>query len=332
MLNPGARPGDALVAPLLALGQRLVPMALPLDLVAEAVFLQPGFTLRRRIAPVGIHIPARVGRVEDVVEVLAVVGAGRVGLDLADDLVLLVDVDGELVAEVALAVLLGPGGVDVLLAPLGGLPAGRHRALLDQVLLAPAGVLRGRRHQGRVDDLTAARDEAFLEQLRRDAIEQRLRAGFADAILEGPHGGAIGDVRRIGQPAEALVAHAIKQLVLHLLVRQGVQPLQDQDAHHRLGRIRRAAALRADRPGRDAIDLGCQGREVDIRLDLGKRIAQGVDLLAVVIKGEQVSLDGATGFHRCRRETDSERGNFTKAGRGEVFRGARESFAEIVAE
>jgi len=37
MLDPGARPGDALVAPLLTLGQQLVAVALVLDLVAEAV-------------------------------------------------------------------------------------------------------------------------------------------------------------------------------------------------------------------------------------------------------------------------------------------------------
>ena len=155
MLDPRPRPGDALVAPLLAVGQRLVPVALALDLVPETVFLQPGFALGRRIAPVGIDVPARVGGVEHVVEVLAVVRARRVGLDLADDLVFCVDVDGELVAEVALAVLLGPGGVEVLLAPLRGLPAGRHGTLLDQGFLAAAVVLLGRRHQGRVDDLGA---------------------------------------------------------------------------------------------------------------------------------------------------------------------------------
>ncbi len=40
--TPRARLGDALVAPLLAVRQRLIAMSLPLDLVAEAVFLGPG--------------------------------------------------------------------------------------------------------------------------------------------------------------------------------------------------------------------------------------------------------------------------------------------------
>ncbi len=53
MLDPRPRPGDALGAPLLTVGQQLVPVALPLDLTSEAVFLQPGFAIGRRIAPVG---------------------------------------------------------------------------------------------------------------------------------------------------------------------------------------------------------------------------------------------------------------------------------------
>src|SRR5574340_912982 len=164
VLDPGARLGDTLVTPLLALGQRLVALALPLDPVAEAVLLQPGLTPLGRVAPVGIDVPTRVARIEDVVEVLAVVRARRVGLDPADDLVLLVDVDRELVAEVALPVLLRPGRVDVLLAPLRRLPVGRHRTLLDQFLLASTVVLLGCGYQGGVDDLTAARDETLLEQ------------------------------------------------------------------------------------------------------------------------------------------------------------------------
>jgi len=104
MLDPGARFGGALVTPLLALGQRLVAFALPLDLIPEALLFEPGFTRLRRVAPVGIDVPTRVARIEDVVKVLAIVRAGRVGLDPANDLVFLVDVDRALVPEVALAV------------------------------------------------------------------------------------------------------------------------------------------------------------------------------------------------------------------------------------
>ena len=146
MLDPGSCFGDALVTPLLAVGQRLVAQALALDLVTEAVLLQPHFTTLGWIAPVGIDVPARVVGIQNAIEVLTVVRAGGVGLDLADELVLLVDVDRQLIAEVALAVLLRPGCVDVFLTPLGRLPVRRQRALVEQLLLAPAVVLFRRRH------------------------------------------------------------------------------------------------------------------------------------------------------------------------------------------
>ena len=237
--------GDAFVAPLLAFGQRLVALALPLDLVSEAVLSQPGGTSLRRVALVGIDSAARVARVEDVVKVLAVVRAGGVGLDLADDLVLLVDVDRELVAELALVVLLGLGGGGVLLAPLRRLP------------------------------------------------------------VEG---------------------HAVELMVLHLLIGQVVQALQHEGTHHRLYRVRRTPALRADRARHDAINLSRERRKVDVRLDLGQRIAQRVDRLAVVFVSEQVSPDGASRFHRTGLRQVSGRCNCTKGGRAEVFPGAPYSF------
>ncbi|CAI10462.1 hypothetical protein p1B279 (plasmid) [Aromatoleum aromaticum EbN1] len=80
--------------------------------------------------------------------------------------------------------------------------------------------------------------------------------------------------------------------------------------------------MRADRARCDPIDLGGQRRKVDVQLDVGQRVAQRVELLAVVFVSEQVSLDSATRFHRCRQQQDSGRCNFTKSGRDEVFRGA----------
>ena len=132
----------------------------------------------------------------------------------------------------------------------------------------------------------------------------------------------IGDVRRVRQPAEALVAHAVEQLVLHLFVRQVVQTLQDQNAHHRLGWILRAATLWADRPGRDAIHLSRQRHEVDVRLDLGKWITQRVDLLAVLVVSEQVGLDGAVGFIREDGYGVQAKRILPSGGWSEAFRGA----------
>jgi hypothetical protein len=39
-----------------------------------------------------------------------------------------------------------------------------------------------------VDDLPAARDKSFLEQLCRNPVEQGFCPGLANAILEDPHG------------------------------------------------------------------------------------------------------------------------------------------------
>ena len=314
MLDPGARFGDALVTSLLALGQRLVTLTLSLDLIAEALLFEPGFTPLRRVAPVGIDVPTRVVRIEDVVEVLAVVRTCRVSLDSANDLVFLVDVDRELVAEVALAVLFRPGGVDVLLAPLCRLPVGRHRTVLDQRLLAPAVVLLGGGDQGGVDDLTAARDETLPEQLRRDTVKERLGARFTNPVFKGPHRGAVRDPGRVRQSAEALVAHAVEQLIFHLLIGQVVQTLEHQDPYHRLGRVWRTSTLRTHRARRKLIPLGRQQRKVDMRFDVGQRVTQRVELLAVMFVSEQVSLDSATWFHRCSLQS-SERRNFTQDGR-----------------
>lgn len=150
--GPGRR--NPLVTSPLDRRQRLVPIALALNPVPVAVLLGPGFPFLGRVTPLGIGIPTRVGRIEDSLEVLAVVGAGRIGHDLAEELVLPVDV---------------------------------HRQLID--------------------DLAAACEEALLEQLRRDASEDRLGTDFADPALEGPHRRPIRNVGCLGQTAEVFVAH-----------------------------------------------------------------------------------------------------------------------------
>ena len=108
VIDPSAYPDNAWVASLLAVGQRLVALALPRDRAAESVLLEPSFG---RIAPVSINVAVRVPSIEHFVEVLAIMHADCVSLDLADRSCIVL-----LVAEVALAVLLRLGGVDDLTA------------------------------------------------------------------------------------------------------------------------------------------------------------------------------------------------------------------------
>ena len=319
MFNTGSCLRNAMVPSLLSVGQRLVPMALALNPVPVAIRFQPSLSLFGRIAPVGIDISAGVGRVHDRVKVLAVMRAGRVGDDLADELVRLVDVHRELVAMVALAMLLGPGRIQILLAPLGRRPVGGHHVRFELFLVILGEVLPGRGYQRGVNDLATSGDETLLEQLCGDAIEDGLGAGFANPVLKRPHCGPVRNVGGLGQPTEALVAHPVQQLVLHLLVRQVVQALQDQNAYHGFSGERWPATLEADRARSNVVDVCRQSHEVDTGLDLGKRVAQLVEGLLVMPVGKQVSLDGAALLHGGQVRMKSDDGNFTPARAGWMF-------------
>src|SRR3990172_11536264 len=76
--------------------------------------------LGRAVGAVGPHLPAGVARIQNVVELLAVVRRGVGGSPLADQLVRLVHADVVLVAVEAVAVLLGPARILVFLCVLGG--------------------------------------------------------------------------------------------------------------------------------------------------------------------------------------------------------------------
>ncbi len=72
------------------------PLAPALDMIVQTRCLEPRLARFRGVTPVGIDIPTGVRLVENRIEMLRVMDAGRAGLDLADYLVLLVDIDREL--------------------------------------------------------------------------------------------------------------------------------------------------------------------------------------------------------------------------------------------
>lgn len=317
--------GDTVIASLLALGQRLVALALALDLVPKAVLLQPGFSLLGRIAAISIDVPLVLLESKTLSKCrLSCVLAVSVPI-LRMNLYFLSTLTESLTPKWLLPCFL----VQVASRSFWRRFAGRHEAGIAPLsitsFIASAVVLLRRRHQRGVDDLAAACDEALLQQLRGHAIEQRLRASFADSVLEGPDRGAVRNIDRLAQTAKALVAHSVEQL--DLLIRQVVQPLQHQNPHHRFGRKRRPTSLCTHRPRGNPIDFRRQRRKVNVRRDLDQRIAETVNLQAVMLRCEHVVLNGTALFHRIQGQQSSGRRNFTKSGRAEALRGALKSKA-----
>lgn len=213
--------------------------------------------------------------------------------DLPDELVLLVDVDRKFVAEVALSMFIGPGRFNVFLPALGRLPISGHSVLVDDLFfLAPDFLLRGW-HQGGVNHLTTPGNKAFLQNLLGDRLEQRNCPSLPNPVFKGPKDRTIRKVERLGQAAEPLVAQSIQKKELHPFIGVVVESLQDQNPNHDLGWIGRAGALWVRYTRSHPINLCSQGREVDARLNLSRRITQMIDLLGPLVWGKQFVFDRA---------------------------------------
>lgn len=294
MLHPRADFGQGVVAFFLPLGQGMVARPLALDAIPVARLAQHLLPLRAGVALVSIDRPAGVGRIEHGVEVLAVMRRGVTHLDLANELVALVRVDAELVAVMVLAVLLGPGGVQILLPPRGRGPVRRHGVLCQDFLVVLAEVLLRGGHQGGVDQLAATGDVPMPDQLLLDRFEQGGGTVQADAVLEYPDCVAVGNAGRMGQATKTLVAHPVQQLIFDLFVGEVVQPLEDQNAHHGFGGVRRpATAVLARRTRRQPVHFRRQGGKVHVPFQKHQRVAQSIQLLPPLVSGKQVGLDRA---------------------------------------
>src|SRR3989337_301889 len=123
-----------------------------MDAALQALGRELGLDLGRAVGAVGPHLLAGGARIQNVVELLAVVRRGVGGSPLADQLVRLVHADVVLVAVEALAVLLGPACVLVFLRIFGGflLPILRRFASLDRLVLLLGVALLGRTNDGRI--------------------------------------------------------------------------------------------------------------------------------------------------------------------------------------
>lgn len=93
VLDACTRLGNAMIAPLLSLRDRLTLAAFALDVHAPVLCASSRFALAIDIALVGQDVPVRVGGIKHVPEMRGVVFACRAHLDLAHQLVALVSID-----------------------------------------------------------------------------------------------------------------------------------------------------------------------------------------------------------------------------------------------
>src|SRR5471030_371327 len=120
VFDAGTRRGDATVALLLGVGDALGGAAFALDVDAPACLLERCFSFRSGVPAISINIATGVAAVKERFEYRGV-GQGGVGDDhFAHQFVALVHAGMQLVAEVALAVLLRPACVDMLLRAFMG--------------------------------------------------------------------------------------------------------------------------------------------------------------------------------------------------------------------
>ena len=92
VLNPGPGLGDPVVATLLGFRQRFVGLAFALDLVAVFLLLEELISGLGGIASICVDIRTGVEGIHDIIEMITITDTGGVGPDLADHLVLLVDI------------------------------------------------------------------------------------------------------------------------------------------------------------------------------------------------------------------------------------------------
>ena len=270
-------------------------MAPPLDLGAIAVFFQPGLPALGWVAPIRIDILAGVRGIKNPFEVERVIRLGGIRHTLTSELVLLIDIHRDRVAEVALSMLLGPARIRVFLTALSGRPIGRRGILTNDHLFLAADLLFGRRNQRGINHLSAPGDEAFVHELPIKGLKQRLGTGFANPVLKRPDRGSVRDISCMGQPAEALVTETIQQQKRHPLVGQVIEVFQDHNPDHGLSREWGPTALPSLHTRRNPIDFARQLKKINRSLNLSQWITQMINLLGTLVRGKQVIFD-RTGF------------------------------------
>jgi hypothetical protein len=159
------------------------------DAAVEAPCLERRLDFGRAIGAIGEHVLRCVAPVQEPIQLLAVVDCRIAHLVAPDQLVLGIRIHVVLVAVKALAVLLCPACILVLLSVLRRLllPILRRLTTLDRLVLLARVALSGHRHDAGIDDLTTASDVPLRTEMLVEPIKQLLdQAGLGELLAEQP--------------------------------------------------------------------------------------------------------------------------------------------------
>ena len=252
-----SRPDAALaaVALFLAGAQRGVAVGSFVDLALDAQIAEGGFDGFAAIGAVGVEGDAGVAFVEQFAEGLAVVDAGRGDGVALDELGGGIDFEVVFVAVMFLAVFLGVAGVGVFLPLQGGFgaPGGGDLTGLELFVFLAGVVLAGDIDETGVDDFAGFQEQAVLVEQAFEGGEEGFEPFGSEAFAEFPNRLGVGDAAFVLKTQKALEAGAIKNLMLALVIAQGVGFLEDEDFEHQDDVVGWTAALRGNFSGSDFV-------------------------------------------------------------------------------
>src|ERR1700691_3770924 len=307
----------------------MIAVRAEMDAATQAAQAELRLSLRRTIRAVRIYIRGRVGLVHKPIECLAVMHT-RVGhVVLPDQLVLGIRIHVVLVAVEALAVLLGPARILVLLPVFRRvlLPSLRRLAGFHVLILVAAVTLLGNRHDRGINHLPAARNVALRLQMLAKAREQLLnQTGLCKCLPEQPQRRAVRNAILDAKPQEPRERQSVAHLILDLFVGQIVKRLQHQHPkhHHDVDRLAASAAL--------LLAHRRQHRRLDLRAKTLERHHASNHFQRIALCGNRrkppVSIEESKLPHRPHtRESCCHKSDSHKFAEVAIFRGALEQIA-----
>src|SRR5213595_773794 len=158
-----------------------------MDAAPEALRLERRLGRGRAISAVAEHGVRCVARVQEHIQLLAVMDCRVAHVVAPDQLVLGIRIHVVLVSKEALTVLLRPACILVFLPVLGRLllPMVGRLAALDGLVLLVRVTLSGHRYDGGIDDLPTASNVPLRAEMLVKAIEKRLdQASLGELLAE----------------------------------------------------------------------------------------------------------------------------------------------------